>query len=365
MADVNRLRVWHPITLHFPTEFKMVSNTPGTVYDGPAPPPTYGDRITILSIDGGGIRGIIPAVILDYLESELKRISENDEASLADYFDVVAGTSTGGLVTAMLTAPNKDNKPLFAAKDIVGFYKDNCPKIFPQLEWCCDCCHGCCDPIIAFINMIKKWVKACMGPQYKGGTIRDIIEKNLSTTMLDQTLTSVVIPTFDIKTMEPVIFSSFQNDREPSKDALLSDICIGTSAAPTYLPAHGFENRGQMFNLVDGGVVANNPCLAAIGEVARQVKNENPKFLGIEPRDYNRYLVISLGTGSAKDEPRYDAKTAVKWGVFGWLVNSDFTSPLISSFTEANADMIDFLVNSFFEALSSVDNYLRIQSSPP
>ncbi|KAF3339453.1 Patatin-like protein 2 [Carex littledalei] len=78
---------------------------------------TYVNLITILSIDGGGIRGIIPAVILSFLESELQKLDGGD-ARLADYFDVIAGTtSTGGLLTAMLTAPNSENRPLFAAKD--------------------------------------------------------------------------------------------------------------------------------------------------------------------------------------------------------------------------------------------------------
>ncbi|GJY17829.1 patatin-like protein 2 [Tanacetum coccineum] len=107
----------------------MISQIPSTVV-GP-PPPATGNYITILSIDGGGIRGIIPGVILEYLESQLQRL-DGPEARLVDYFDVIAGTGTGGLVTTMLTAPNQNYRPLFAAKEIVSFYLDNCPKIFKQ-----------------------------------------------------------------------------------------------------------------------------------------------------------------------------------------------------------------------------------------
>jgi patatin-like phospholipase/acyl hydrolase len=97
-------------------------------------PPTYGNLVTILSIDGGGIRGIIPATILEFLESQLQEL-DGESARLADYFDVITGTSTGGLVTAMLTAPNAEKRPLFAAKDIKPFYLENCPKIFPQQKY--------------------------------------------------------------------------------------------------------------------------------------------------------------------------------------------------------------------------------------
>ncbi|BFG40168.1 hypothetical protein CerSpe_264420 [Prunus speciosa] len=89
-----------------------------------------GGLTTILSIDGGGIRGIIPGVMLAFLESTLQ-IDGND-VRLVDYLDWVVGTSTGGLMASMLTTPDKSNRPLYAAKDIVPFYRQHCPKIFPQ-----------------------------------------------------------------------------------------------------------------------------------------------------------------------------------------------------------------------------------------
>ncbi|KAL5185616.1 Patatin-like protein 2 [Glycine soja] len=140
-------------------------------------PPTYGNLVTILSIDGGGIRGIIPATIIDFLESQLQEL-DGPEARLADYFDVISGTSTGGLVTAMITAPDNNNRPLFAAKDIKPFYMDHCPKIFPQ--------HS---------------ANECR--------IQDLVSQTIK--------------------------------MSPCMDAKLSDICISTSAAPTYLPAHNLK----------------------------------------------------------------------------------------------------------------------------
>nr|XP_029116476.1 patatin-like protein 2 [Elaeis guineensis] len=122
--------------------------------------PTYGNLITILSIDGGGIKGIIPATILTFLESELQKL-DGEDARLADYFDVIAGTSTGGLVTAMLTAPNEENRPLFAAKDIKDFYMKHSPKIFPQ-------CGG---PL----GQAAKILRAISGPRYDGKYLHEWI----------------------------------------------------------------------------------------------------------------------------------------------------------------------------------------------
>ncbi|XP_022772181.1 patatin-like protein 2 [Durio zibethinus] len=313
-------------------------------------PPAYGDLITILSIDGGGIRGVIPGTILGFLESELQKL-DGEDARLADYFDVIAGTSTGGLVTAMLTCPNEMNRPLFAAKDIKDFYLNNCPKIFPQ--------PGC--PLFA---QTTKVIKALSGPKYDGKFLHSLVKEKLGDTKLHQTLTNVVIPTFDIKHLQPTIFSSYQEKSEPTLDALLSDICIGTSAAPTYLPARYFkteDKNGKVreYNLIDGGVAANNPTLVAMGEVTKAIIKGNADFFPIKPMDYGRFLVISLGTGSRKAEEKYSAKQAAEWGLLGWLTSGGST-PLVDVFTQASGDMVDLHLSVVFEALHS-DKYLRIE----
>ncbi|KAI8549867.1 hypothetical protein RHMOL_Rhmol06G0058200 [Rhododendron molle] len=313
-------------------------------------PPTHGNLITVLSIDGGGIRGIIPATILEYLESQLQEF-DGEDARLADYFDVIAGTSTGGLVTAMLTAPNEKGRPLFAAKEIKPFYLDHSPKIFPQNR--------------GVFGSIRNQLKLLRGPKYNGKYLRQIIREKLGETRLHQTLANVVIPTFDIKHLQPTIFSTYEVKKSPYLDARLSDISISTSAAPTYLPAYHFNNQDDKgnvkeFHLIDGGVAANNPALVAISQVTKQILDENPDFFPIKPVDYRRFLVISIGTGSSKAEKKYSAKTAAKWSVLSWLLHGGST-PLVDVFTLASADMVDFHLSVVFQALHSEANYLRIQ----
>ncbi|KAH1204102.1 Patatin-like protein 2 [Glycine max] len=283
-------------------------------------PPTYGNLVTILSIDGGGIRGIIPATIIDFLESQLQEL-DGPEARLADYFDVISGTSTGGLVTAMITAPDNNNRPLFAAKDIKPFYMDHCPKIFPQ--------H-----------------RSLGGPKYDGKYLHEVVREKLGDIHLHETLTNVI-------------------KMWPCMDAKLSDICISTSAAPTYLPAHNFNNhdsKGNVheFNLIDGGVCANNPTLVAMNEVTKQIIKQNSDFFPIKPMEYGRFLIISIGTGTSKTEEKFNAQMAAKWGLLDWLTQSG-SNPLIDVFSQSSADMVDFHLSAVTQALNSQDNYLRIQ----
>ncbi|XP_030460490.1 patatin-like protein 2 isoform X2 [Syzygium oleosum] len=313
-------------------------------------PPTYGNLITILSIDGGGIRGVVPGVILACLESELQKL-DGEDARIADYFDVVAGTSTGGLLTAMLTAPNEKNRPLFAAKDIKSFYFDNGPKIFPQ--------NSC------LFSSIAQSAKLVLGPKYDGKYLHSLLRDKLGNLRLHQTLTNVVIPTFDIKQLQPIIFSSFEVKRKTRLDALISDICIGSSAAPTYLPAHFFQTSDSTgalrdFNLIDGGMAANNPTLIAISEVTREITRKSPAYNSINASEFGRFLVISVGTGSAKVEEKYEAKSVARWGVFGWLMGAN-SVPLVDVFMQGSADVVDFHLSVVFKALNSENNYLRIQ----
>ncbi|CAK9185857.1 unnamed protein product [Ilex paraguariensis] len=101
-------------------------------------------------------------------------------------------------------------------------------------------------------------------------------------------------------------------------------------------------------------------ALVAISQITKKVFSGSPDFFPIKPMDYGRFLVILVGTGSAKVEQKYSAKMAAKWGVFSWLLHGG-SSPLVDVFTQASADMVDFHISVVFRALHSEENYLRIQ----
>lgn len=276
---------------------------------------------------------------------------DGPDARVADYFDVVTGTSTGGLLTAMITAPDEKQRPLFSAKDIIDFYLQNCPKIFPQGS--------------GFLSSVRKLAGAIMGPKYDGKYLHSKVKDLLKDIKLSQTLTNVIIPAFDIKLLQPIIFSSFEARLEPLKDAHVADICISTSAAPTFLPAHYFETQDsngntRSYNLIDGGVAANNPTLVAMSQIKKEMFLMNQDFHSYKPIDYHNFIIISIGTGAAKVEKKFSAHLASKWGILQWLYHGGST-PLIDSFSHASADIVDVHMSSVFQSLHCEQNYLRIQ----
>ncbi|KAB2629902.1 patatin-like protein 2 [Pyrus ussuriensis x Pyrus communis] len=308
---------------------------------------------TILSIDGG-VRGIIRATMLAFLESELQKLDGKD-ARIAYYFDYIAGTSTGGLVTAMITTPNDKKQPLFEAHELKKFYFDENPYIFPHEptqtaqiipEWL-EIWAGWVGQKVEKVAEVLSWVeKETLRPKYEGSVLRDRIRKIVGKTRLHETITNVIIPSYDIKFLQPV-------------DVLLADVCIGTSAAPYYLPSYHFKHtpsRGlpREFNLIDGGVAANNPSAKGMSpskNVAHCLKNI----------DSSKLLVLSLGTGSLKRDEKLEVKQDEPWGIFQWFVGPKDTTPLLDVLTTATEDMVDIYMSAFFNVSGYIDNYLRIQ----
>ncbi|XP_068338664.1 patatin-like protein 2 [Pyrus communis] len=332
-----------------------------------------GEYTTILSIDGGGVRGIIPATILDCLESQLQKL-DGEDARIADYFDFIAGTSTGGLITAMLTKPDEQNKPLFVANKIVEFFVEEAPRFFPPPNPAEEPRMGETDGII--LKTFKKWKSKAgnflherflwlMGPKFDGDNLHNTIKRTIGETKIRDTITNIIIPSCDMKYLHPVVFSTMEAKRDESKDVLLSDVCIATSAAPFYLPPHKFEQTWEggtrKYDLVDGGVAANNPTLLAIIESAKE-KSDNKSGAERLHIDSSKLLVLSLGTGSAKKDAMLEVGEPSTWGIWKWFLHPKRSSiPLIDVLTTPSVNMVEVYLSAFFNVSGSDDNYLRIQ----
>lgn len=100
--------------------------------------------------------------------------------------------------------------------------------------------------------------------------------------------------------------------------------------------------------------------LVAISEVTKEITSGSPNFFPIKPMEYGRFLVLSLGTGTAEFQEKYDATKSSSWGILGWLAGGGST-PLVDVFTQASGDMVDYHISTVFQALHSQENYLRIQ----
>lgn len=314
------------------------------------PPARYGKHITILSIDGGGIRGLIPLVILESLEKKLQDL-DGKQARIADYFDVIAGASTGGLIAAMLAAPDEERKrPRFRVQEITGFYKDHGHNIFKR---------------DGLLGLLYRYTPAFMGPKYDGVYLRDRIEEKMKGLTMGDTCTNIVVPTFNVRSMIPIVFSSFGPRQGPW--SRLADVCIATSAAPTYFPAHNFPRPSSTTNgsqyhhdLVDGGLIANNPTMIAMAMVAQQINHyRNPYF---PPRlDHDKLIVVSLGTTYAKEIDSYTARDVAQWSAFRWIRDGPHRNPLFEMLFCANDYMVNVNIAFLFHSQKFQNNYLRIQ----
>jgi predicted patatin/cPLA2 family phospholipase len=206
----------------------------------------------ILSIDGGGIRGIIAAIWLRELERRTER-------SCSSMFQMMAGTSTGAIIAAGLSVPNEDDPrmPRHDISDIIGLYKDCGKQIFVQKK--------SSSPVHLLAH------------KYASSFKKNLFEEKFGETLLCQCLTDILIPA--VKSGDTYTHLFTRNDNLYS--TRLVDVLMATTAAPTYFKAHSLNG----IKYVDGGVQMNNPTLAAYTKAIEYGHNRENIF------------VLSLGTG--------------------------------------------------------------------
>ena len=285
-------------------------------------------KVRILTIDGGGIRGIIPAVILNYIEEQLQEKTNNPNATLADYFDMIAGTSTGGILTTfyILPADAGDTKnSRYFAKEAIELYKTYGKAIFK-----------------------KGQASKVLRPAYSVDGLEDVLKDKFGDTKLSEVRKPCLITAYDISNRNAVFFTSPEAKLSPQKNYYMRDIARATSAAPTYFQPAKIESlAGKTSYLIDGGIFANDPTMSTVVEAR---KNKFPH--GANPNFEDMY-VVSIGTGKVAEKYEYDK--VKKWGLLQWI------KPVIDMMMSSSAEVVNYQVRKLFEAIHCSSCYVRIE----
>jgi uncharacterized protein len=302
---------------------------------------TMTKKIRILSIDGGGIKGILPGTILEYIESKICEKAGADKR-LSDYFDMIAGTSTGGILSCIYLAPGDNGRPKFTAKQAVNLYIEKGHEIFDLDIW---------QRLSSGFGTIDE--------KYSAENLEQNLKEYFGDLKLSQLLKPCLITSYEITKRAAFFFTSMDAKKNEVDNFLVRDICRATSAAPTYFETAKIKSLYEApFYLIDGGVFANNPALCAYAEAR---KTDFGKILQHTNKPdkptVKDMIIVSIGTG-ATGKP-YSYKDAKDWGAIGWLM------PIIDILMSGNSETVSYQLKQMFDTLSDKDkkDYFRIEPS--
>ncbi|NUP99091.1 MAG: patatin-like phospholipase family protein [Armatimonadetes bacterium] len=226
------------------------------------------ERFQILSLDGGGLKGLFSAAVLAHIE-------EDRNINIADHFDLIVGTSTGGIIALGLGAGLRP-------REILDFYVEQGPRIFPHPR-------------------LRK-VRQLFGPKYSGSTLQGVLKDRFGDRLLGQSGKRLVIPSYNIGEDDVYLFKTPHHTRLGRDWRVpMWKVAMATSAAPTFLPTFREVNQQR---LVDGGVWANNPAMVGIVEAVATLD-----------QSFDSLRLFSLGTtNEVKGRPKgLDHGGALKW----------------------------------------------------
>lgn len=288
-------------------------------------------QYNILSLDGGGIRGILTTRLMSWVEEILQESSGNKDARLIDYFDYFIGTSTGGLMASCYLMPDKnsngdreEHRPLYSAKEVEDLYMNLGDKIFS----------------------LNLWQKVSRGhgitsAKYPADPIEEILTTYFGDLKLSELLRPCLITAYDMKRNKQIMFRRHRAYKRQEDDFYVRDVCRATTSAPTYFPPCSIKSlAGEEYLCIDGGIFGPNPALFGYSELRRIDKTTRASEM----------LLMSIGTGNYLDE--YEEKEIMGWGKLEWY------RPMVNLMSTNSISNADFQMGMVFREHG--DNYLRI-----
>lgn len=232
----------------------------------------------ILSIDGGGIRGIIPAVLLEQMEYGTGK-------QIAEIFDFIVGTSSGAITALALTVPESSTVPMYRADDLIRLYIKQGPKIFHLIPF----------------TEVSEW--AFGGAKHNAKPLEKVLDIYFNATKFGDALTNVMVPTYCLESREPRFFKSW--NKQDDGPYSMKDLARASTAAPTFFIPQKLIIDNVPMGFIDGGLVSNNPTMTALVECMRYA----------QPGD--NFWIVSLGTGRSTRPYHYEE--AIHWRPVDWI----------------------------------------------
>ena len=299
-------------------------------------------KIRILSIDGGGIKGIIPATIVSHLEKMYQEIVGDPSLKIANIFDVIAGTSTGGILTALYLFPDKTGKPKFHAKEAIDIYKENGRKIFN----------------VSLFQKIKT-LNGITDQRYFEKPFEEILSKYLGDKELKDIQKIGLFCSYEINRRNPFIFNTIMAKKQEKNNFYLRDVVRATTAAPSYFsPANITSFSGEQHCMIDGFVSATNPALLAYAECRdidfSKLLNDDEKPVFPTAKDM---IIVSIGTGIEKTS--YSCTQMQNKGMLHWI------KPIIDFYMSGTTEITHLQLSKIFSFIRPVseNTYFRLEPS--
>ncbi len=274
----------------------------------------------LLCVDGGGIKGLIPAQIIYRIEQSVEEGGIG--INVREYFDMFAGTSAGSMIVAAMVYGNATGEDLVKkllpnkrAKEIM--HQGIMDKIFGQMQ---------------------------LRPKYDGASKRKLIKENVNNKTLDQTDKFVMLPSYNINMKRTRFFKSWEPQ---NKGIPVLDIVDASSAAPSFYPSVKINCDNGSSCFVDGAISVNNPTDSAYADMLEMVEGTH--------RENEHMQILSLGTGYTKVSEKDLGRNVRNWGGIQWATEGDIFQVLMTG-PEA---VVDYRSKRFADALNH--DYLRIQ----
>lgn len=289
-------------------------------------------EIKVLSLNGGGVRGLFTISLLAKLETIIEKREQRTDVKIGEYFDLITGTSIGGILALGLASGK-------SARELQAKFEKSAPEIFPSTRF-----------------KFKKWITPFY-PIYKSDPLYETVKSMIGDTIIfDDLDRRVMITSLNLSTGRPKFFKTPHNPMFTVDGELkLIDAAMATSAAPTYFKPHFCKDLNHYF--ADGGLVSNNPSFVGIREVLIDMKDDFPNA---QPKD-----VKILNIGTLSENYCIGPKTLDKKCSKGYLGLWGMGERLVLSTMTANQHLQRFMLMRELKVLGISSNYFEIDETIP